>query len=106
MHSLVMSLFSRDYIKMKLKYQQCFITYLKCVQYSLSAWFLDGRTSTCFFFYIGTQEKIAVWLHETKYLLQFRKVLMFYRLKPSTVLHDYVVLEQILIHADLPSHTH
>ena len=51
MYSLVMSLFSRDYIIMeidKLKYQQCF-NFLKCVQYnSLSAWFLDGITSTCF----------------------------------------------------------
>ena len=43
-----MSLFSRDYIKMEidyLKYRQCF-NLLKCVQYLLSAWFLDGRTST------------------------------------------------------------
>ena len=43
---LVMILFSREYIKMeidKLKYQQCF-NLLTSVQYSHSAWFLDGRT--------------------------------------------------------------
>ena len=47
MCSLVMSLFSRDYIKKEidqLKYQQCF-NLLTSVQYSHSAWFLDGRTS-------------------------------------------------------------
>ena len=46
MCSLVMSLFSRDYIKTEidqLKYQQCF-NFLKCVQYSHSTWFLDDRT--------------------------------------------------------------
>ena len=44
--SLVMSLFSRDYIKTEideLKYQQCFNLFTT-VQYSHSAWFLDGRT--------------------------------------------------------------
>ena len=45
MCSLVMSLFSHDYIKMEMKYQQC-LTYLyTCVQYLHSAWFLYGRTS-------------------------------------------------------------
>ena len=44
MHSLVMSLFSRDSIKMEIKYQQCF-NLLTFVQYSHSAWFLDDRTS-------------------------------------------------------------
>ena len=44
MCSLVMSLFSSDYIKMEIKYQQCF-NLLKKVQYSHRAWFLDGRTS-------------------------------------------------------------
>jgi len=46
MCSLVMSLFLRDYIKTEtdLKYQQCF-NLLTRVQYSHSAWFLDGRTS-------------------------------------------------------------
>ena len=46
MCSLVMSLFSRDYIKMEmdqLKYQQCF-NLLARVQQLHSAWFLDGRT--------------------------------------------------------------
>ena len=32
------------YIKMELKYQQCF-NLLTCIQYSHSPWFLDGRTS-------------------------------------------------------------
>ena len=44
---LVMSPFSRDYMKMEidlLKYQQ-FFNLFTCVQYSHSAWFLDGRTS-------------------------------------------------------------
>ena len=43
MCSLVMSLFSRDYIKTEidqLKYRQCFN-----LQEYHSAWFLDGRTS-------------------------------------------------------------
>ena len=47
MCSLMMSLFSRDYIKTEidqLKYQQ-FFNLITCVQYSQSAWFLDGRTS-------------------------------------------------------------
>ena len=44
MCSLVMSLFSHDYIKTEIKYQQCF-NLLTRVQYSHSAWFLDGRTS-------------------------------------------------------------
>ena len=47
MCSLVKSLFSRDYIKTEideLKYQQCF-NLLISVQYSHSAWILDGRTS-------------------------------------------------------------
>ena len=44
MCSLVMSLFLRDYIKTEIEYQQC-DDVLKCVQYSHSAWFLDGRTS-------------------------------------------------------------
>ena len=47
MCSLVMSLFSHDYIKTEiylLKYQQCF-NLLTSVQYSHSAWFLDGRAS-------------------------------------------------------------
>ena len=47
MCSLEMSLFSRDYIKAEidyLKYQQC-INLLTSVQYSHSAWFLDGRTA-------------------------------------------------------------
>ena len=47
MCSLLLSLFSCDYIKAeidKLKYRQCF-NLLKCVQYPHSAWFLDGRTS-------------------------------------------------------------
>ena len=49
MCSLVMSLFSRDYMKMEidlvqLKYEQCFNRFT-CVQNSHSAWFLDGRTS-------------------------------------------------------------
>ena len=47
MCSLVMSLFSCDYIKTEidqLKYQQCF-NLLTCVRYSHSAWFLDGWTS-------------------------------------------------------------
>ena len=47
MCSLVTSLFSRDYIKTEidqLKYQQYF-NLLARVQYSHSAWFLDGRTS-------------------------------------------------------------
>jgi len=42
-----MSLFSCDYIKTQidsLKYQQCFNLLAK-VQYSHSAWFLDGKTS-------------------------------------------------------------
>ena len=54
MCSLVMSLFSRDYIKMEidqLKYQQCF-NLLARVQQLYSAWFLDGRTSILVFFYI------------------------------------------------------
>ena len=38
MCSLVISLFSRDFIK-------TVINVLKYVQYSHSAWFLDGRTS-------------------------------------------------------------
>ena len=64
MCSLVMSLFSCDYMKTEidqLKYQQCFnwftcvqnshryqpcFNWFKCVQNSHSAWFLDGRTST------------------------------------------------------------
>ena len=47
MRSLVTSLFLRDYVKTEidlLKYQQCF-NLLTCVQYSHSAWFLDGNTS-------------------------------------------------------------
>ena len=47
MCSLVMSLFLGKYIKVEidsLKYQLCF-NILKCVQYSHSTWFLDGRTS-------------------------------------------------------------
>ena len=47
MSSLVMSLFSCDYIKTEIdyiKYQQCF-NLLARVQYLHSAWFLDGRTS-------------------------------------------------------------
>ena len=47
MRSLVMSLFSLDYIKMEifyLKYWQCF-NLLTSLQYSHSAWFLDGKTS-------------------------------------------------------------
>ena len=47
MCSLLMSLFSHDYIKMEidlLKYHPCF-NLLTCVQYSLSTWFLDGWTS-------------------------------------------------------------
>ena len=44
MCSLVMSLFSRGYIKMEMKYQQCFSSFTS-VQYSHCAWFLDGRTS-------------------------------------------------------------
>ena len=47
MCSLVMSLFSRDYMKTEIdqiKYQQCF-NWLTRVQNSQSAWFLDGRTS-------------------------------------------------------------
>ena len=44
MCSLVMSFFSRDYIKREIKYQQCF-NMLARVQYLHSAWFLDGRTS-------------------------------------------------------------
>ena len=44
MRSLVMSLFSRDFIKTEIVYQYCF-NVLKYVQYSHSAWFLDGRTS-------------------------------------------------------------
>ena len=45
--SLVMSPFSRDYMKTEidqLKYQQCF-NWFTCVQNLHSAWFLDGRTS-------------------------------------------------------------
>ena len=42
--TIAMSLFSRDYIKTERKYQQCF-NLLTSVQYSHSAWFLDGRTS-------------------------------------------------------------
>ena len=44
---LVMSHFSRDYMKTEidqLKYQQCF-NLLTCVRNSHSAWFLDGRLS-------------------------------------------------------------
>ena len=52
MCSLVMSLFSCDYIKMEIdyviKYQQCF-NLLTSVQYLHSAWFLDGRTSILVF---------------------------------------------------------
>ena len=44
MCSLVTSPFSRDYIKMEIEYQEWF-SVLTCVQYSHSAWFLDGRTS-------------------------------------------------------------
>ena len=47
MCSLVMSPFSRDYMKTEidqLKYQQCF-EWFTCVQNLHSAWFLDGRTS-------------------------------------------------------------
>ena len=39
-----MSLFSRDYIKTEIEYQQCF-NLLTSVQYSHSAWFLDSRKS-------------------------------------------------------------
>ena len=49
MYSLVMSPFSRDFIKTEKDYQSIsrnVLTYLPCVQYSHSAWFLDGRTST------------------------------------------------------------
>ena len=47
MCSLVMSPFSRDYMKTEIdqiKYQQCFNRFTR-VQNSHSAWFLDGRTS-------------------------------------------------------------
>ena len=53
MCSLVMSLFSHDYIETEidlLKYQQ-FFNLLTSVQYLHSAWFLDGRTSILFFTY-------------------------------------------------------
>ena len=47
MCSLVMSPFSRDYMKTEIdqiKYQQCFNCFTRA-QNSHSAWFLDGRTS-------------------------------------------------------------
>ena len=47
MFSLVMTLFSHDYIKTEidqLKYQLSF-SLITCIQYSHSAWILDGRTS-------------------------------------------------------------
>ena len=47
MGSLVMSLFSHDYIKTE-------IDKLKYLQYSHSAWFLDGRTSKFVIFYYST----------------------------------------------------
>ena len=46
MCSLVTSPFSCDFIKIKVSAMFIVLTYLPCVQYSHSAWFLDGRTST------------------------------------------------------------
>ena len=51
MCSLVMNLFSRDYIKKEIdyiKYRQCF-NLLARVQYLHNAWFLDCRTSVLVF---------------------------------------------------------
>ena len=61
MCSLVMSLFSRDYIKTEidqLKYQQCF-NLLTSVQYSHSDWFLGGRASILAFGYIPSEQNPA-----------------------------------------------
>ena len=46
-----MSLFLHDFIKTNQSISNV-LTYLPCVQYSHSAWFLDGRTSTliCIYF--------------------------------------------------------
>ena len=55
MCSLVMSPFSRDYMKTEIdqiKYQQCFNWFTR-VQNSHSAWFLDGRTYSRCWLYIG-----------------------------------------------------
>ena len=46
MYSLVVNPFSRDFMKIKIDYQPCFYfvnDLLSCIQYSHSAWFLDGR---------------------------------------------------------------
>ena len=54
MCSLVMSPFSRDYMKTEIdqiKYQQCFNLFTR-VQNSHNAWFLDGRTSILVFIQI------------------------------------------------------
>ena len=48
MYSLVMNSFSHDLMKMQvdlLRYLQCLINLLTCIQYLHSAWFLDGKTS-------------------------------------------------------------
>ena len=45
MCSLVMSLFSHDYIKTDLSISNVLTYVLTSVQYSYGAWFLDGRTS-------------------------------------------------------------
>ena len=67
MCSLVMDLFSCDYIKVEidsLRYQQCF-NLLKCIQYSNSAWFLDGRTSLLVTTYNSHYKKYKLYFNNT-----------------------------------------
>ena len=45
------------------------LTYVPCIQYSHSAWFLDGRTPMLVSFYIGTGKKgIRFWYTEQEHL--------------------------------------
>ena len=79
MCSLVMSLFSRDYIETELiKCQQCF-NLLTSVQYSHGAWFLDGGTSIPFYHSLlcmhihrgGLRAIITASTYTTSFLMQF-----------------------------------
>ena len=84
MCSLVMSLFSRDYIKTEIKYQQCF-NLLARVQYLHSAWFLDGRTSILVSLNLNHFNMVC--MSHISYIITKHKYILL-ALVPSYILHS------------------